>query len=334
MSSSVPEVSPSPSPSPCPNLGRQEVDDPPSGWMQISRKSRKRRKTNMGDADGDDNGDGAMNDNGINAAGPENQECEKFNIPSNSNENIMTTLHGKALFCLHSLDTKWFQGQFLMTPSLSLSSPFPTQAQDQAGRVKTLGLMVKERDDMDECLRCDDNGYREIDLTVLLSSSKSASESRPESKSILGVNEGQRQKHTLQKLACTGGDMLRIRPLLDEEDEIDSKSASNASQALNKSSVYTENVAFDADQIITGVKVERLVRQFFPNLIPASMATSNKTLTIEKDDKLDNHRHSSFLDELPDCAVVIGDMKLTLSSRFLHDIIHENRTSDKGEELW
>ncbi len=321
MSLSVPEVSPSPSPSPiC-----QAVSEPTSGWTQISRKSRKRRKTNVGD---NFDGDGDVGDNGTTAAAAaiQTQEHEKSDLDPDSNPDkcIMTTLSGKALFCLHSLDTKWFQGQFLMTPSLSLSPSLPTDA--QPGRVKTLGLMVKERSDMDECLRCDDNGYREIDLTVLLSSSTtSASDSRPAGESNLDVNKEQRQKHTLQRLTCTGGDMLRIRSPLDGDDEIDSKPVSNCS------GVSKENVAFDADQIITGVKVERLVRQFFPNLIPASMKISD---TSEEDDKHVNQRRSSLLDELPDCAVVIGDMKLTLPSKLLQNNIQRPTTCDESQELW
>lgn len=170
-------------------------------------------------------------------------------------------LKGSAVFCLHSLSTKWFQGQFVAT----------------SGVGKPIALLAKQRDDVDDCLQCADHGYREIDLTIF---------SR-----FCDLN-GEREQVKLEKIPCTGGDMLRMS---DEE----------------------SCLIFDAQRILTGIKAVPLVEKYFRNIIP--------NLDVDE----------SLLDVLPEVAIVIGDMTLSLEKEFVEKNNCKNRQdSVEIEDGW
>lgn len=182
----------------------------------------------------------------------------------------MATLSGKAIFCLHSLDCKWFQGHFV--PSRMNSSSF--------------GLLAVERDDIDDCLQCKDGGYREIDLTILSASKKW--EKKTHDETIHASKD--RKKLKVDKLRCTGGDMLRITTPAFEYDDGDKISKNDDIQ-----------ITFDAEKIIIGVKVQPIVQRYFPTLLP------------------ELSMNESFSDLLPDCAIVTGDMCIRVPTDFVYD---------------
>jgi len=260
----------------------------PLEWTKISR--RKRRKTGNNSKDQEKGLDCCEDDTCFNNEKWRQLKEEETNVnESNSaslsgNENIVTpmiTMRGKGLFCLHELDCKWFQGHFL-------SSSIGTRT--ATGNVgNSIGLLVTQREDVDDCLQCANAGYRELDMKLL----------RPSSSSSLGLN-GKRKELKIQKLVCTGGDMLRIHtpPLL----EVGGTEAKRLSHATQRGS-QPEEVKFEAEKIITGANVEPLVRRYFSNLV-ARMTTSSK-------------KSMSVLDILPDCAVVVGDMSVTVPSQFI-----------------
>jgi hypothetical protein len=167
-------------------------------------------------------------------------------------------LKGNAFFCLHSLSTKWFQGQFV-----------PTATTSGSGSRKPIALLAKQRDDVDDCLQCADNGYREIDLTIF---------SR-----FCDLN-GEREQVKLQKLPCTGGDMLRMTH---EE----------------------SGLIFNSHRILTGIKAVPLVEKYFSNIIP--------NMDVDQ----------SLLDVLPEVAIVVGDMTLSLDKEF----VEKNHTNKREE---
>ena len=188
---------------------------------------------------------------------------EKHTSSDTQPENDQTlALKGKALFCLHALDCSWFQGQFVN--------------EQKSASIKSLGLLAKQRKDLDECLQCGDGGYREIDLTILRRRNSNDRES--ERKSIV-----------LEKLTCTGGDMLHIRTPSHDPD---------AGWKPTEAGI-TKMTSFDAERIITGKRVDPLVRKYFLNLLPPC------------------RRDAPVLDQLPDCAVVIGSMSMELPKSFL-----------------
>jgi hypothetical protein len=178
-------------------------------------------------------------------------------IPHHPSSNVPLTpskilLKGSAFFCLHSLSTKWFQGQFVPK---SGGKPF--------------ALLATQRDDVDDCLQCADNGYREIDLTIF---------------SRFYDRDGGRAQLKLPKIPCTGGDMLRM--------------------------AHEEcNLVFDAQRIFTGIKAVPLVEKYFRNIIH----------------KIEVGR--SLLDVLPEVAIVVGDMTLSLEKDFV-----QNNYRQKMEE--
>jgi hypothetical protein len=194
------------------------------------------------------------------------------------------TMEGKALFCLHSLDCSWFQGQFINYTGTENSTSSRKDA------IKSLGLLAKRRTDVDECLKCSDGGYSEIDLTVLGRDTLDTEDhnnnnhySKEEEEEM--EHQTTRKSMTAKRLICTGGDMLRIR---------------HSSSPTSRDNGIT--VSFDADQIITGGKVDYLTRRYFPNILPPSIGLV--------------HDHS-VLTHFPDCAIVVGNMSLSVPSNFL-----------------
>jgi hypothetical protein len=202
-----------------------------------------------------------------------------------------TTIKGKALFCLHSLDCSWFQGQFIKCNNDSISTDAvvdPSTRQEDI--VKSLGLLAKRRIDIDECLKCSDGGYGEIDLIVLGRNCQDEGDIDFHPKEVGHQTMTTRKSFTVERLICTGGDMLRIR----------NSFSTTTSMASSDSNVI---VSFDAERIITdGGKVEYLTRRYFPNLLPPSIG-----LTTDH----------SVLTHFPDCAIVVGNMSLSLPNYFL-----------------
>ena len=301
----------------------------PLGWTQINRKKRKR--VNGGappsasssycndpscpaDADGDGDGDGyckvAVDQRGQHKAPEKRLDQKQQPVKSQS-----VRLKGKALFCLHTLDCTWFQGQFVNSNSHPNSNSSVKGFKGVKGvkGVKSLGLLAQQREDIDDCLQCSDGGYREIDLSIL---SKKQSLSDGSGGTNAGAGSGAkdtRKNIVMEKLSCTGGDMLRIRtgtPFLEESTTRTHDTTSNGEVPL-----HVDNVTFDAERIITGARVESLVRRYFPNLVP-----------------LHSNAHGSFLEQLPDCAVVVGAMTLCLPREFLSEYAHGLRKNDNDDD--
>mmetsp|Transcript_30507 Transcript_30507/g.35040 ORF Transcript_30507/g.35040 Transcript_30507/m.35040 type:complete len:334 (+) Transcript_30507:111-1112(+) len=222
----------------------------------------------------------------------------KYN-KNNERDNNMATLSGKGIFCIHSLDCEWFQGHFI--PSRMNNSSF--------------GLLAVQRHDMDECMKCKDGGYREIDLTILAASKKTTR--REKAKDYLNKDKGngrssrkegkshKRRELKIEGLQCTGGDMLVIRtPLNNDEDDIDDNNIRQKQQSQIKETNNDTNtkILFEAEKLITGIKVEPLVRRYFSSLLPPD-SPNNK---------------ESVLDLLPDCAIVVGNMEVRIPTSFVY----------------
>lgn len=240
-------------------------------------------------------------------------------MESKNGNALNSILKGKALFCLHSFDCSWFQGQFIINDSNSQLTSTTSDDNDdllhprsrhhhrlQDDVVKSLGLLAKRRSDIDECLKCSDGGYSEIDLTVL---GRRTHDKDDHVDDIIypkkvGEHEMMRRSMTIKRLICTGGDMLCIR---NSSCVTTTTSSSRSNNTRNSSSSSDSDVivSFDAEQIITGgEKVDYLTRKYFPNLLSPSIGISN-----------DNG--PSALTQYPDCAIVVGNMSLSLPTTFL-----------------
>lgn len=188
---------------------KEKADDLPIGWTTISRIRKEKKSSDVL----------------ANEYCCEDPTCKNSYTPtispeieSNQLPAELMSLSGLAFFCIHSLSTKWFQGRFV-----------PTHG-------KPISLLVQQRNDLDDCLQCADNGYREIDLSIF---------------SRFCDTEGTRQNICLEKLKCTGGDMLRV---------VDVES----------------NLLFDAERIVTGITTISIVEKYFKNIIPSM--EENQTL--------------------------------------------------------
>jgi hypothetical protein len=90
-----------------------------------------------------------------------------------------TTVSGKVVFCLPDTDPSWFQGYFFLNGRNSSSS-------------KPWGLLAVQTD-LDECLQCEDGGYRQVKLQVSTYSGHAATE-----------------QYSFDTVEWTGGDMMRL----------------------------------------------------------------------------------------------------------------------------
>jgi len=150
-------------------------------------------------------------------------------------------IKGIGIFCLHDIDATWFQGYF-----------FP----EATKTTKPIGLLATPRE-MDECVQCADGGYRELDLKVYLS-----------------------KKKQIVPIICTGGDMMRMRPV----------------------SLSKVNIAFDAYIVYTGDKTIP-----FSETYSSSLVTKQRNLLLQQQEHTSDAeavQQLSALDLLPDCAIV------------------------------
>jgi hypothetical protein len=69
---------------------------------------------------------------------------------TNNTNNILRTIHGQVIFCLHEYNPQWFQGYFV----------------PKTGSTKKPWGLLAQQEEIDECLACSDGGYRRISLTI------------------------------------------------------------------------------------------------------------------------------------------------------------------------
>ena len=304
----------------------------PLDWTRINRRPKRKRVT----ADGKDPSGAETEWTFFCCEDPSCQQQQPHPPPQRKDENVqietkseqddehgMSFLKGKGLFCLHSLDCTWFQGQFIPNNASTGTSVSQSNSITMKTNVSSFGLLAVQRSDLDECLQCKDGGYREIDLTILSSSSKlHGTRNFGGTKTQRG---GRRRKLKIEKLQCTGGDMLRITtpPTLNSSsrttnDVYSEKGIMNNNENLDQTQTQ---VTFDAERIITGKKVESLVKRYFPNILSSSSSST---------------KQDCFSELLPDCAIVIGDMHLQAPTDFVYggkrNIVaatgHDNNVTD------
>lgn len=192
-------------------------------------------------------------------------------------ENRMIKIEGMAIFCLHEIECKWFQGHFIPT-STNFSDGYPNNkhevnSENEAEDKKYLkpkhsfGLLAKERDDVDACLYCSDGGYKELDLQIISHHSHETVKNK---------------KINVKRLVCTGGDMMKMRP---------STTCNGALFQQQEQQKKLLEVEFDSTKIYTQDRAFSYMKQYFSSL-----------LAVTKDGVF------------PDCAIVIGNMSVILNT--------------------
>lgn len=202
----------------------------------------------------------------------------------------VATLQGTTILLLPTIDCAWFQGHFVPKASHLNGS---AKRSTNFGAVKAIGLLAVERTDTDECMQCKDGGYREVDLTVIGPS---------------GVSTGRRKRRQFERSVCTGGDMIRLRA--GRMADLDPTKPTSPS---------TEGVAFDAERILTGRKAAPYLVRYFSSVV-GKLIEEEDAATGEEEEKdvspagLDALpcNESRALEVMPDCAVVIGQMIMTV----------------------
>ena len=213
----------------------------------------------------------------------------------------VTTLQGMSVLLLPTIDGRWFQGHFVPQSShLNGSSKRSTNF----GSIRPIGLLAVERDDTDECLQCRDGGYREVDLTVLGPG-----------------GGGERKRRTFDRSICTGGDMLRLRAgrMADQD-------------PTRPTSPSIEGVAFDAERVLTGRKAAPYLVRYFSSIVGKMIEEEEAAHGINNDgdgregvispagvDGLTCHEVKA-LEALPDCAIILGEMIMTVPVSLLGNI--------------
>ena len=217
---------------------RPDTLTPHLGWTQLHPCHTKKRKPNA-----------------------INRDDDRGNI---GNKEELQRVRGKAIFFLHDANSDlrdtdndddagkvgddynltWFQGRFF--PS-TLPTYSPTSIISPNSFVsKPWGLLGIQKHVQDECLRCSEGGYREVDLTFI----------RHAGIGVDGQKKAIRWKQ--RELTWTGGDMMRL----------------SSDYALRESET---GVRFDPCTLIDGLKALEIGRKYFPNLMNELISSQEET---------------------------------------------------------
>ena len=230
-------------------------------------------------------------------------EARKRKKRQDSNQQ-MIKLNGYGIFCLHDINTTWFQGYFISNYDSFDDDIFINR------KVKPMGILAVERE-MDDCVQCADGGYRELDITIL----NYSRDTETESDSL--VPSFSKPKKITVPTICTGGDMLRIRSMMSRSTTMENNGPSSAnttdkcfSSTLTSSSV---KITFDAETVYTGSKTIPFLDMYFTSLV----RKQREELLVMQEEEHGNEDNKakiesmSALDLLPDCAIVRGKMVIS-----------------------
>jgi len=260
---------------------RPQPPNLPLGWTKV-RRAKKRRLTDEGgdkktwcceDPNCEDQTKGESNSAKENARAGDDQGDDK----KGSN---LKDLRGHAVMLLPDVDSSWFQGHFI--PS----------APSHDGKSKPMGLLAVNRTDTDECLKCAEGGYREVDLTVYSYTTSSNKKGNKQTKS---------KKIKFDRAVCTGGDLIRLR-----------------AKDRKTTEANPSRVIFDASRVMTGSRATPYVLKYFSSVV--QKLSSKHTV-----------KGKEVADLLPDCAVVVGDMRLKVPTEFVKGV---DRAGDNDEMGW
>lgn len=213
----------------------------------------------------------------------EDPSCQRRRAPltsasvsSGESSSKSTTHRGTAIFCLHETNPEWFQGYFFheRTSSPPANTPFFPSTR------KAWGLLG-EQQEIDDCLKCAEGGYRVISLTVYPFRDSSQGHTTP-------------TKVVIPDVEWTGGDMVR---LLQAEGRV----------RLEPQQLWTEEKAVPYVQGVFGSLVRQLAALQDQDEVGANDASA-RSKSSEK------ALHAGVLEIMPDVAIVVGAMELVLPS--------------------
>lgn len=126
---------------------------------------------------------------------------------------ISNRREGQAIFCLHDMNPAWVQGYFV-----------------PRGSNKPWGMLAVQ-EELDECLACDDGGYRRVSLTVYPSTATNFKKE--------GLH--QRKSYKVEGVDWTGGDMMSL--------------------------YHPQHVDMEGQRVLTGTKTLPIIEKYFQGLV-------------------------------------------------------------------
>lgn len=189
--------------------------------------------------------------------------------------------------------------------------------------IKPWGLLCIQ-EEIDECLQCQDGGYRQISMTVNTFQKGTKT-------NIVDVEQMKKSAHTLNNIVWTGGDMMRLL-LLSQSSAFTQgvDESSNGNNTKNGSIAATEQkkkqndcviLSVETDKVYTGVKTVPFIEKYFGSLVrqlSLIQEENNSNIDINNIEQSLNQNNrkifkkSNVLELMPNVAIVIGTMKLCL----------------------
>ena len=241
----------------------------PLGWTQIQRRRRESTSTTLSQP---------QEMECISSMCCDDLNCRRRSVefrnnpavtPSDSNNNDnhsdnnnkTRVIAGTAVICLTDPDGDWFQGYLFVSDR----DPIPSMYFGLLGIVQ----------EIDECLQCAEGGYRELILQV---TEMGPGRSKPHRSG---------KKWEFQRIAWTGGDMMRLESLPVEP----------------KNQPMMPTVSMESDRVDTGMPATQLIQELFGSLLRRLREASEDDVNVTS---------SSVSDLMPNAAVVTGRMKLSI----------------------
>mmetsp|Transcript_28266 Transcript_28266/g.32514 ORF Transcript_28266/g.32514 Transcript_28266/m.32514 type:complete len:375 (+) Transcript_28266:51-1175(+) len=265
-------------------------------------------------------------------------DVKQSNIISAKSNNLVK---GMAIFCHHIINPSWFQGYFIPCNSKSDVANF-TVSSDWCSR--PVAILAKQRI-LSDCCECLDGGYKELNLVFY-------------GRDQTGNRRGMKRRQLTLPATCTGGDMMHIRPLLDDKSRKEMKSTFDGGNDDGPKELQP-TVHFDTKRVITGEKVTSYMKKYFSVIVRKASQTKDNCIhndTSNSNDGQEDKRNkyseknlenarlgikiekapSSISDLLPDCAIIIGDMAVSglPSSFFSRDTPRSQNMDSDVDDDW
>jgi len=270
---------------------------------------------------------------------------------------------GRAIFCLHEMNCTWFQGYFFRNepntlgktrdplPS-SLLSHSPPSLSDFCININSnqthlsYGLLATNRTDIDDCIQCEDCGYRSLDVTLFLPPPTAVADSKDllmeDPAIITSSSSTQRQGRkqvSFERVHGYGGEMLTLISSQQQQYQKDDasdiisythdnkkrKTTTTINEKMKETKITTHPwIEFHPDQLYTDAAAEPFLEKYFRDLL---IQLSSRMLKTEENDvsETSSSSHTSsmmydhlnhgckYLDIIPDCAIIVGQMTLSFS---------------------
>ena len=181
------------------------------------------------------------------------------------------------------------------------------------------GLLATQNAVIDECLCCEDGGYRELDITFIQQKKQqSSSSSYARSNNGGSSNNKKKVRWVSQDVVWTGGNMMML--------STDPYTSSTTSISTDE-----PGMKFDTHKLMEGEKAIEVATKYFPSMVKRLQIHN---VTNDNDDELTDKM-------MDDAMILIGDMEVVAPVSFVncnnrvgfaHRFSRDDSSDDDG--LW